>query len=185
MIVPTNLKYVQLYSSSSSIGQLQDFTSEIIKAKNKNKITEQNWTSLDIRVFTDMNFKKFIINNKKGIESEGWLMRILEIRLFFDGLFHYFSQFQAVNLIGERSPYNKQKWNECQQEGIFLSLLEKSKEKHTDHPSWDPAGRLSAAYSLCWTSRLHASPRSTSHPCFLLATKRHFAKLVSNVNYNA
>lgn len=34
-------------------------------------------------------------------------MRLLEIRLFFDSLFHYFSQLQAVDFIGEGSSCNE------------------------------------------------------------------------------
>lgn len=34
-------------------------------------------------------------------------MRFLEIRLLFDGLFHYFSQLQAVDFIGEGSSCNE------------------------------------------------------------------------------
>lgn len=47
--------------------------------------------------------KGHIKQYKKKIERQRSLMRFLEIRLLFDGLFHYFSQLQAVDFVGEGS----------------------------------------------------------------------------------
>lgn len=42
-------------------------------------------------------------NKKIKKKKERLLMRLLQIRLLFNGLFDYFSQFQAVDFITERS----------------------------------------------------------------------------------
>lgn len=54
--------------------------------------------------FYRYGLKRVIINNiKKKTERQRSLMRFLEISLFFNGLFDYFSQLQTVNFIGKRS----------------------------------------------------------------------------------
>lgn len=75
--------------------------SEIHEKKKKKKISASFYikkASLQIWVKKGHN-KQY----KKKIERQHLLMRFLEIRLLFNGLFHYFSQLQTVDFIGEGS----------------------------------------------------------------------------------
>lgn len=96
----TNESFLK-YIYSCTIGLASEFMKKK-KKKNNLRIILHKKASLQIWVKKGHN-KQY----KNKIERQRSLMRFLEIRLLFDGLFHYFSQLQAVDFIREGSSCNE------------------------------------------------------------------------------